>query len=432
MKKLTLLYTLLLITGGISAQNLSLREALDLALKNSLGIKVARNAADIATINNSYGIAGGLPLVTASATNTEQTVNIRQVYSDPNNNSARNGATSNNLSGGLNASILLFNGQRVVYTKRMLNETEIMNKSVLSSRALVVAYNVMLKYYDIIRQQSYSGTLERSIAASRERLNIIKTELNVGMANNADLFQSQVDLNTQLENLKAQQLVIEQDKTDLLTLLTLNPDSTINVRDSIVIDSTLQIGSILSSVNNNPDIQAASEQIEVNQFLARETAALRYPSVSVSTGYNLSRVQNTGGFNLLNEQQGPYIGLGVTVPIFNGFVYKKQGQIANINVSTARLLRDTLTLNYSAAAVKNFQAYTNNMEQLALARENYELAGKLLDLVMQRFQLRQATIVEVRNAQDSFENAGYQMVNLAYAAKFAELTLKRYSNTLKF
>ena len=37
--------------------------ALDIALRNNLGIRVARNNVDIATINNSYGIAGGLPLV---------------------------------------------------------------------------------------------------------------------------------------------------------------------------------------------------------------------------------------------------------------------------------------------------------------------------------------------------------------------------------
>jgi outer membrane protein len=432
MIKRSLLYVPLLFCAGLHAQDLSLRRALDIAMANSLGVHVARNAVDIAAIDNSYGFAGGLPLVSITASDLEQTVDIRQKYSDPANNSTRNGAASNSLSGGLNASIFLYNGQRVVYTKRALNQAAVQSKDLLSSRALSLAYNVMLKYYDVVRQQSYAGTLEHSIDASRERLSIIQTELSLGMANNADLFQSQVDLNTQLLNLKAQQLVIDQDKTDLLTLLTLNPDSTLSIRDTILVDSTLQLSSVLSQVTNNPDIAAANDQILLNQYVAKEIGALRYPSLSFNAGYNLARTQNSGGFSLLNAQYGPFIGLGVTIPLFNGFIYQKQTQVAEINVSTARLLRDTVALAYTAAAVKNYQAYANTLEQLALARSNYQLSQRLLDLVLQKFELRQATIVDVKNAQDSFENAGFQLVNLSYAAKFAEITLKRYSNTLKF
>lgn len=432
----TFLFLLLALPCGFvapcAAQTLSLRQALDIALANNLGIRVARNNVDIAHINNSYGIAGGLPQVSLTGSDIEQTVDIRQKYSDPANNSTRNGATSNSLSGGLNASLLLYNGERVVYTKHALNQVEVQSKDFLSSRALALAYNVMLKYYDVVRQQSYAGTLQRSIDVSRERLHIIQAEMGLGMANNADLFQTQVDLNTQLENLKAQQLVIDQDKTDLLTLLTLRPDSTLDVRDTIVVDSTLQLRGVLASILNNPDITAANDQININQFVARETGALRYPSLTLNAGYNLSRTQNSGGFSLLNAQYGPFIGLGITIPIFNGFYYQKQTQVAEINVSTARLLRDTLVLAYTASAVKNYQAYSSTLEQLALARDNYRLAGQLLDLVIQKFQLRQSTIVDVKNAQDSFEAAGFQLVNLAYAAKAAEINLKRYSNTLRF
>ena len=126
----------------------------------------------------------------------------------------------------------------------------------------------------------------------------------------------------------------------------------------------------------------------------------------------------------------PYAALTLNVPIFNGNIYKKQAQIAGVNTKNAQLVRDTLVLNYTSNAVKNFQAYTNNLQQVETARANYELSQKLLDLVMKRFQLRQATIVEVKNAQQSFENAGFLLVNVSYAAKAAEIALRRYANQL--
>jgi outer membrane protein len=407
---------------------LTLPDAVQLALKNNMGIQLAKNSINIAGINNSYSIAGGMPSVNASASDQEQATSIKQQYSDPANNKQSNNALSNNLSGGLTASMLLFNGERVTNAKKRLGVIEAQSHQQLSSRALILVNNVMLKYFDIVRQQGYARTLERSIDVSRQRLAIVQAQQSVGYANNADLFQSQVDLNTQVQNLQAQQLVVDQDKTDLLTL---NPDSTIAVEDTILVDRTMQLDVILGAVRTaNPDVMAADQQIMISQFIQKETAAQRYPSLYVNGGYNYSRTLNTQGFSLLNLNYGPFAAVTLNIPIFNGGIYKKQEQIAGINIKNAQLTRDTLVLNYRSNAVKNWQAYQNNLQQLETAKANYDLSQKLLDLVLQRYQLKQATIVDVKNAQQSFENAGFLLVNISFAAKAAEIQLKRYAGQL--
>ena len=429
---ITLALIALLTTGGpLQAQNLTVQEAVQIALKNNLGIQIAKNNVAIAGINNSYGIAGGLPLVTATVADQEQATSLKQEYANAANNKESTNAPSNSLSGSLNASMVLFNGQRVTTAKKRLDLIESQNHQQLSSRALLIVNNVLLKYYDIVRQQSYARTLEKSIEVSRQKLSIVQAQQSVGVANNADLYQSQVDLNTQVQNLQAQQLVVDQGKTDLLTLLTLNPDSVINVEDTILVDRNIQLATILNAVQTtNPDIIAANQQITISQFIARETGALRYPSLLLGAGYNYNRTQNTQGFSLLNLAYGPYTGVTLNVPIFNGNIYRKQEEIALINTHNAQLQRDTLVLGYTANAVKSWQAYNNNLKQLETAKENYDLSGKLLDLVLQRFQYRQATIVDVKNAQQSFENAGYLLINVSFAAKSAEIQLKRYGNLL--
>jgi outer membrane protein TolC len=301
----------------------------------------------------------------------------------------------------------------------------------LSSRALVLINNVTLKYYDIIRQQSYARTLRQSIEATRQRLDIVKAQQSVGVANNADLFQSQVDLNTAIQNLQAQQLVVDQGKTDLLTMMNLNPDSAIAIEDTIVVDTTMRLGAILDAVQAaNPDVMAADQQIVISQFIEKETGSLRYPSLYVNAGYNFNRTKNSVGFSLLNQNYGPYAGVALNIPIFNGGIYRRQEQVAEMNVKNAQLVRDTLIQNYTSNAVKSWQAYNNNLQQLQTAGANYELSQKLLNLVLQRFQLRQATIVDVKNAQQSFENAGYILINVSFAAKSAEVQLRRYANQL--
>jgi outer membrane protein len=419
----------LIFTDGFS-QRLSLTDAVDIALKNSMNLRIAKNGVDIASINNSYGVAGGLPVVSATVSDDAQVTSINQEYSDHTKDAKQSGVPSNLFSGGVSASILLYNGQRVTNTKKMLEVEESQSKQELGSRAMGVIYNVMMNYYDIVRQQAYAKTLEISIEASRQKLDIVKKQQSVGMANNADLFQSQVDLNNQIHNLEAQQLVIDQDKTDLLTLLTLKPDSSIVISDTIVVDSNMRLNNILDALSSNPDLVFAGQQISVNQFIVKEVSAQRYPALSFGAGYNLSRTQYAAGFTLLNQVVGPFVGFTLNVPIFNGSVYKKQQQIAGINVKNANLVKDSLVLNYTANAVKTWQAYTNNLQQLNLAKENFDLSLKLLDLVIQRFQYRQATIVDVKNAQESFENAGFLLTNISFAAKAAEISLKRLANQL--
>jgi outer membrane protein len=419
-----------LLAKEVVSQHVTLDSAIAIAMRNSPTLAIFRNTVEIAGINNSYGMAGGLPVIQSNNSVTEQLTSLEQTYSNPLNNKSSKNASSNQLNAGVAATIPIYAGGRISNEKNRLGVVVSQTQQQYISRSQTLIYNVMLKYYDIVRQQEYAKTLEASIKASRQRLEIVKQQQNVGVANNADLFQSQVDLNTQLQSLTAQQLVIDQDKTDLLTLMVLNPDSTIIVKDTILVDKSLHLDSILSAAYQNPDIQAAYNQIQINQYIEKELGAYRYPSVSANLGYNFSHTSTPTGFNTLNQQYGPYLGLGLTIPIFNGGIYKRQQQVAGINVNTARLQKDTLMLNVHSTAVKNWQAYLNNLQQLETAKQNYDLSQQLLNLVLMRFNYKAATIVDVTLAQQSFENAGFQLVNVNFAAKASEIQLRRLASQL--
>jgi outer membrane protein TolC len=199
-----------------------------------------------------------------------------------------------------------------------------------------------------------------------------------------------------------------------------------------MMDKTIVLGDILSQLPNNADIIAADDQVKISELIIRETAAQRYPTVRVNAAYNYNRNQSAGGQLLLNQSNGPTGGLSIAIPIYNGSIYKRQQRVAEINSKTAELQKDILIRNYSANAVKTYQAYLNNLQQLETQKQNVELAQKLLDLVLLRFQYHQATIVDVRIAQQSYEAASYTFTNLSFAAKSSEIELNRLVNQIKF
>ena len=436
MKRLFFSFPLLLLFATGVAQQLRLQEAVSIALKNSLDIQLVKENQEINVVNNNIGIAGGLPVATITGSDNEQSVNIKQKISqkvngaDTSYNIIRNGATSNQLAASAGGSILLYNGLRVKATKKRLEELEKQGQEFISSQIQNVIAAVMTSYYDVVRQQSYLKTFDQSIAVAEKKLEIVKAQQSVGMANNADLFQSQLDLNNLQLSKTQQQLVIDQAKTGLLTLLTLRPDSTIAISDTILTDKSLVLGTVLDNLTSNPDIVAASQQIRINELIEKETAAQRYPTIRASAGYNYNRTQNTAGQTLLNQSNGPFIGGNLTVPIYNGSIYKRQQKIAEINTRIAGVQRDITMRNYSSGAVKTYQAYASAKLQLETAQKNFELAQKLIELVLQRFQLRQNTIVDVSIAQQTFETAAFSLINLSYASKSSEIELKRLMSKL--
>lgn len=430
MKKIFFLYLSLFFSLMSMGQNgLQLTDAVNIALKNSLDIQLANNRVEAATIYNNYGYAGGLPLVTGSASDNEQVTTVNQKL-NTGNDINRSNAAANNLGANITGSILLYNGGRVVATKKRLAELQSQSKEQLNSQVQNIMAAVMVAYYDVVRQQDYIKTINLSIDASNQQLDIVKLRQKVGLANNADLFQAQIDLNVLQQSKLTQQLIVDQAKTELLRLLTLNADSAIAIKDTIITDRNIVLDSVLQNLNKNADIKAAESQIKINELIVKETAAQRYPSIRANAGYAFSRNQAAAGNLLLNQNYGPTVGVSLTVPIFNGSIYRRQQSVAKIDVKNASLQKEILIRDFTAQAIKQYQAYTNTINQLDTAQANYKLSGKLLELTLLRFQLKQATMVEVKNAQQSFEESGFRLVNLNFAAKSAEIELKRLANSL--
>lgn len=412
-------------------QKLTLTDAINIALKNSLDIQLAQNNVTISTISNDKGFAGGLPIVNATISDNEQVVSISQKFSDPSRDVSRPNVGSNNLTAGVTASMLLYNGSRILATKKRLEEIKGLNQQVLATQIQNTIAAVMTRYYDVVRQQDFLKTIQQSISASQKRIEILNIRKESGLANSADLLQAKIDLNALEQGLQSQQLVIDQTKTDLLNLIFMKPaDAAIIIKDTILVDRGIILDSIRRYMPTNPSLLAASQQIKVNEWLEKETAALRYPTLRANTGYNFTSNKSAAGFALLNQSFGPFVGLNLGIPIYNGGVSKKQQQIANINTRNARIQYDNMLLDMETGIVRTYQSYKSNLNQLQTEINNYQLSFELLNLVLNKFELGQSTILDVKQAQVSFENEGFRLVNLSYAAKVAEIELNRIAGKL--
>jgi len=429
MKKIYI-YLVLFLPIWVTAQTtVTLKSAIDTTLRKSFDIQIASNNFEASKINNSFGVAGALPAVSASVSDNQSITNVHQEL-NTGTKINKPKSSGNTMNSSVTASMVLFNGFKIMATKGRLEHLQQQSELQLNIQIQNSIATVMAKYYDIVRQQEYLKIIQSSLDVSQKKLDIINERRNVGMANDADYLQAQIDVNTAQQNLKNQELVVEQTKTDLLQIMSQKQFYSFVINDSIVVDKSIQLNTVTSYLSKNPQYLSAEQQTRINEQVVKEVTALRYPSLKLNTGYNVNRVQSSAGLTLLNQNYGPTAGVSLQIPIYNGNAYKIQKETAEFNVENARLQQESLLNTLTSDAVKTYQSYSTNLQQLDSQRNTIELSGKLIKVVLQRFQVNQATILDVKAAQVSYENTGYQLINLNYAAKIAEIELKRLTYQL--
>jgi outer membrane protein TolC len=424
MKLCTTLIAFILPFFALAQNPITLKSAIDSTLKNNFDIQIASNNVEISKLNNNAGMAGGLPAVNISIVDNQTSSDVLQKL----NSGAeikKSAANGNSLTSNITAGILLFNGSRVIATRQRLQSLQKQSELQLNLQIQNSIAGVMAKYFDIVRQSEYLKIIERSKDVSQTKLDIITDRKKVGMANDADYLQALIDLNTIIQSLKSQQLIVDQTKTELLQLMSMKKFYTFQLKDSIVVDKSIELESILSYLQKNPQYLSTEQQIKINEQVVKEVSSLRYPSLRVNTGLNFNRNQSSAGLTLMNQTIGPYAGISLQVPIYNGNTYKTQKKTAQVNVDNAKIQLESLLTALTADALKTFNAYQTSIEQISSQQNSVDLSAKLIQVVLLRFKVNQATILDVKAAQASFENSGYQLVNLSYAAKIAEIELKR-------
>lgn len=408
---------------------IALQELIDLALKNNFDIQIARNDAEIDKIKNTYGYAGGLPVISGTMGSDGSLNHMEQQFSDGSSNTY-NSAGQYGYDAGISGSMVLFNGMKIIATKQRLNALQQQSELLLAQEIQNTIAALSLKYYDIVRQQSYLKIIQSSQDFSKKKLAILNERDKVGMAKPADLLQLQMETNNAEQAIKLQELLIERDKADLLILAGEKDYTPFEINDTIAIEGNLQPDSLLAIIDKNPQFLLADNSIRIYEQSLREISAVRYPSLKINAGYQFSNAFYTYGTTESNRVFGPWAGVSLSVPIFNGNIYGIQKRAGVLNLENARLEKDKIYENLKSEVYKTGLSYRVTLNQIAFQKENYELAREIESIMLQNFQVNQATVLDMKEAQTLFENAAYLLINLQFSAKVAEIELKRLTGKI--
>ena len=422
--------TVVFISGWAQAQRpLSLEEAIATSLQNNYDIQLSRNDSALAALDYSYANYAFYPRLNASAGINFNNNNQKQTLADGTKRD-RNDIKSNTSNASLNLNWTLFDGMRMFITRRRLGELVQLGELQIKNQVTTTVADVMQVYYNIVSQEQRLKAIEEQMQLSEERLKLAQYKFEVGTGAKPDVLQAQIDLNAQKSAHLSQQTAIAKLKEQLNQLLDLPLNNNFQVSDTIVIQEGLTIDSIQNGINTtNPQLLLAQKGLDIAQLTLEERRAERFPTVSFNSAYNFSRTNNQAVINpfqpLFNQNHGLNYGLTATIPIFNGYITRRNIRAAQLDIEYQQLAYRRNLSQLTTSVTNAYRDYDLYKRTLVLEEENMELVRENLFIARERYRLGISTFLEMREAQQSLADAANRLIQARYNTKLAEIELLR-------
>lgn len=418
-----------------SAQRLlSVEEAIGTALQNNFDIRLSKNDSMVAALDYSYRNLAFFPTFNGTASTTWNNNDQRQTLADGSKRQQDN-IRSHNSAASLNLNWRLFDGLRMFATRDKAEEFVQLGALGIKSQVVTTVSGVIVTYFDIVRQKQQLRAVEEQITLNEERVKLSQYKLDIGTGIKPDLLQSKVDLNAQ-KALKLQQLtLIEQLKEQLNQVMNVNPGTSFEVTDSIPLNTGIGLGDIQIDIEKtNPDLLIAQKNVDIARLTLKERKGDLFPVVSFNSAYNYSRTDNKTVINpfspLFNRSNGLNYGFTASIPIFNGLNARRLVRQARLDISYQELVFENQRSQINLSVVNAFKNYELQKKALALEEENILLARENVDIVFKTYKLGAATLVQLREAQNSLEAANNRLIAARYSTKVAETELIRLKGDL--
>jgi len=435
MKRLSILLIILSpVLANSQNKLLTPEEAISTALKNNYDIQLSKNDSAVAALDYSFRNAVFLPRINGSLGTTWTNNNQKQKFVDGTQRQL-NDIRSNNYTAAIQLSWVLFDGLKMFATRDKVQEFIRLGELGIKNQVVNTIAAVITNYYAIVQQKQQLKAIEEQISLNQERVKLAQYKLDIGVGAKPDVLQSKVDLNAQKAALLSLETLSAQLKERLNQLMNVELKSNYDVSDTIPINMQVSLAEIQKSIENrNPLLLIAKKNIDIAGFTLKERKADRFPIISLNSSYNYNRNNNKATVNpfqpLFNRNFGRNIGFTIAIPILNNFNTKRLISQAELDIQYQQLLYDNQKSLLSLSVINAYKDYELQKRALALEEENILLAKENVDIVFKVYKLNSTTLIQLKEAQKSLEDAYTRLINARYNTKVAETELLRLKGDL--
>lgn len=418
--------------AAAAQQVITFDDAMRIALDQNLAVKQAKNVAALNSTVVTQQKLSFLPNLNVSA-------NTGQDYGRNFNQGEGRivDQTTTTLNAGLSSSVTLFDGFKNIASLKSAQLDEQAGEHDLTRTRQTVAFTVASNFLALVTQQEQLRVQEQNLAAQEALAKQIEQFVKVGSRPVSDLYQQQASVASARSAVVSTRNGLELAKVDLMQTLQLDPRATYEFQPPTIPDSLTTRQFVLDDLlarayATRADLDAEESRVNAAQQDVRAANASRWPTVSLSAGYNsgVSSASDASFLDQLNQRRGGSIGIGLSIPIFDRGNTQLATQRAEIQADNARLGLQSARQQVALEVRRAYLDYQAAQQQLAAADAQRRAAELAVSTTQQRYQVGAATLVEVTQARATQVQAASAYVNARYNVVFQEALMSYYTGEL--
>lgn len=426
MKKYLVIMAALLVTMPTFAQKqLTLDEAVKMALQKNPNLIKLKNSLDgaKAQLKSAYGDL--LPSLGASANFNWQ--RIEDAGSSQRNflgelvEVPASTVENRSYSAGIGGNVTLFDGLANYATISQRKDNLQASEYNIAKLKQTIVYQTTDFYYVVLNAEDLMRVREENVKYFQKFYESVNERNKLGSVAIADVYAAQVQLgNAELALIQAQN-AYDQAKNGLLSYLALNVMEEYTLVSPFAADRVIDTNSYLK---NFDDIQTMvkvaldkrfdfkSQELVVNSAMSGETIARSGVLPSLSANYNYG----TGAISLdkLFDRKSLSVGLSLNIPIFSRFATETAMTQAEINTMNAKEDLLALERQIKIEVKQGHNDLVAAKKSLEVALKNVTAAEENRKINQERYNLGSATILEVLQANRDYIDALRNKINTVF------------------
>ena len=417
-------------TLAYSQQTVTLKQAIEFALQNKADALKAKLDITNADAKILEAKAGALPKVTGNANITYNPI-IQEI--------ALGGQTFKMgqpwvAVAGVQLQQALFNQQVFIGLKAAKSTKEFYQLNANLTEEQIIE-RVSNAYFQVFTAQEQKNTLESSYNSTEKVRNVIKSLYDNGLSKKIDLDRTNVNLTNIETNIKQSNNGITQAENALKFYMGMPIETKIQlVQEDMAVTPHLLDETV--NTDERTEVKVLLKNKELLEYQKKATIANYYPTVNLTANYNWQGLGEK--FPLTNGSSkgvmwSDYsaIGLGINIPIFNGFATKAKVQQNQIDIDKLEIdIKDT-KLGLDQAYQNAKAQIENSLATLESQKANVKLAEDVLADTKSNYQYGLATLTDLLDAENSLVQAKNNYTTAILDYKIAEVQYYKSKGELK-
>ncbi|HLR32902.1 MAG TPA: TolC family protein, partial [Fodinibius sp.] len=316
-------------------EQISLPEAIDIALENSNQLKIAENDVQLAEYMVTNEKADYFPSVNANMSGNR---NIGRTFDQ--NTGEITEETNNSFRSSISANLPIFSGLENLHSLRSSQYDKRSGEENLQRVRENIIFNTANNYLQFILDQHFLEIDRENLNASRNTLEQVQAQVEVGARPQVDLFnQEAIVANNELAVVNSENAV-QSSRLQLIQTLQIDPRkdyefSTPEIQDQNVTAADYNLDRLVAvALENRSDLKRETLNIQSLEHQMKSTRGSLYPTLSL-TGSLSSSYSELRPFDFQDQffDQNIYrsFGLSLSIPIFANLDRRASVQTQQIN-----------------------------------------------------------------------------------------------------